>query len=297
MSTPYNDAWDGPLEEDAFDRLHLYIQKIIDDGHAYGACMIISRGGRAGRQMCFGVSDRSGKKITKEEDFVATSLANCFTALVVLRAIDHGHFTFETKISAILPCFKGSNKEGITIRQCLTHTSGLNSSSDDFKTADLEHYVKKVSGVSMGFAPGTRCSFTPRVNFAVLGQLLVVSDPKKRPFEQIMQQELFDPVGMRESRFGAASRETGQICITSDEGKTSTLVAPSKQHIFFEGPVALSGALWTTVKDVFRFADILRQRGCSERYRLISRSLFDYAAKSHTGVLSDDLWTTESTTE
>lgn len=104
---------------------------------------------------------------------------------------------------------------------------------------------------------------------------------------------------MHESRFGAKVCEPSQICLTTTEGQTATILAPSKPQYngSSQETIAPGGALWTTVKDIFRFADILRQRGCNERYRLVSRSMFDYAAKNHTGDLTDDLWSTESMTQ
>ncbi|KAJ4195445.1 hypothetical protein NW767_009767 [Fusarium falciforme] len=209
------------------------------------------------------------------------SVSKSFTAALVLRAIDQGRFTLDTKVAEILSDFGVGGKQNVTIRQLLNHTAGtfrgfLPPGISAENLGNLYQYYASVASIP--------------IDYAVLGKILVVTDPKERNFRTISKEELFDPLGMEHSCFGLAEDHANRVpvCHTSKQTNTST---PSTQHMLTKGctngnemPAA---SAFCTIHDLFRFVETMRQRGTNGDYRLMSKALFDYTCKNHTGSLSN----------
>ncbi|KAJ4188751.1 hypothetical protein NW755_006240 [Fusarium falciforme] len=223
------------------------------------------------------------------------SVSKSFTAALVLRAIDQGCFTMDTKVAEILPDFGVDDKQNVTIRQLLNHTVGtfrgfLPPGISAENLGNLDQYYASVASIPIEYVPGTHCVYNPFASYAVLGEILVVTDPKERNFRTISKEELFDPLGMEHSCFGLAEDHANRVpvCHTSKQTNTST---PSTQHMLTKGCTNANempaASAFCTIHDLFRFVETTRQRGANGDYRLMSKALFDYACKNHTGSLSN----------
>ncbi|KAI8676024.1 Beta-lactamase domain-containing protein [Fusarium keratoplasticum] len=266
-------ARDANLNEGALSRLCKAIQDDIDNGRMFGTSIIVARGGKIGLQKVFGT-------VTLMAELLATmtSTSQC-------------RFTLDTKVAEILPEFGvGGNS-----RQLLNHTAGtfrgfLPPGISVENLGNLDQHYASVASIPIEYVPGTQCVYNPFASYAVLGKILVATDPKERNFRTISKEELFDPLGMGHSCFGLAEDHANRVpvCHTSKQTNTST---PSTQHMLTKGctngnemPAA---SAFCTIHDLFRFVEAMRQRGVIGDYRLMSKALFDYACKNHTVSLSN----------
>lgn len=69
---------------------------------------------------------------------------------------------------------------------------------------NLDRYYTSVASIPIEYVPGSQCVYNPFGSYAVLGKILVATDPKERNFCTIAKEELFDPLGMEHSYFGLA---------------------------------------------------------------------------------------------
>ncbi|KAM6513810.1 hypothetical protein FALCPG4_015023 [Fusarium falciforme] len=288
------------FDQAALERLGACIQSYIDNGQTYGASVIVARGGEIGFQKCFGTVNGGDRKIAEDDIFLTMSLSKSFTAAAALRAIDHGYFTLDTKISSVIPAFEANDKKDITVRHCMTHTSGLfggfippGIAPQDL--SDLDAVAKAIAAVPVAFPHGTRSSYTPAANHAVIAHVVALTDPKKRSFTQVVEEEVFNPLGMTETKFGAAVDESRRVPVAITERQT-TPSTPATINLLEHGirnQVVPAGSAFCTVGDAFRFAEVMRLRGSIGNYKLLSKAMFDYAVKNHTGVLMNEAWTDE----
>src|SRR5262249_18838149 len=88
----------------------------------------------------------------------------------------------------------------------LTHSSGMPSVYE----AKSGMYIDRLADVIAAICenvhplvePGVRVDYSPLVGHAMMGEMVRRLDPKKRSYRQIVQDELFDPLGMKDSAIG-----------------------------------------------------------------------------------------------
>ena len=146
-----------------------------------------------------------------------------------------------------------------------------------------------ISAVPVAYPPGTQCSYAPTAGHAVLAQMMVVTDPAKRSFSTIAQEELFKPLGMVDTRYGMSLDEPRRVPTFYTERNTTpaTTAAANMLNTFMPKGEVPAGNAYGTADDVFRFAEVMRRRGSNGSYRLMSPALFDYASQNHTGNMSN----------
>jgi CubicO group peptidase (beta-lactamase class C family) len=279
------------------------IQKDIDDGNIFGASVILGRGGKVLHKKVFGTV-APGRKAAEDDLYLMMSLSKSFTAALVLRAIDQGRFTLDTRVAEILPAFAAGGKQRVTVRMLLTHTGGTYPSlapPPGLTLADignLEKLVNAIAAVPAAFTPGTRSFYNSFGGICVLGQMLVLTDPQQRSFSKIAREDLFKPLGMQDMAFGLDHNNPRRVPV-SFTPKNTTPMSPTVIQMlsvpFGEGMEVPAGNAFGTAMDVFRFADTLRAGGNNGTVRLISPALLDYAARNHTGDMINGAW--ENATE
>ena len=282
------------LDPTALQRLVAGIQADIDQGQTGAASFIVARGGKIGCREVLG-NVAPGRAAAADDLYLLMSLSKSFAASLVLRAIDHGRFTLDTRAADVLPGFGAAGKQSITVRQLLSHTAGIFPALppppplgfDDMGT--LAKVVAAISAVPVAYPPGTQCSYAPTAGHAVLAQMMVVTDPGKRSFSEIAQEELFKPLGMIDTRYGMSLDEPRRVPTFYTERKTTpaTTAAANMLNTFMPKGEVPAGNAYGTVDDVFRFAEVMRRRGTNGSYRLMSPALFDYASQNHTGNMSN----------
>ncbi|WP_440058125.1 serine hydrolase domain-containing protein [Pseudomonas fragariae (ex Marin et al. 2024)] len=286
------------LNREALSRLDASIQSDIDKGNNFGASIIVAHKGLIQHRKTFG-EVALGRAAASDDLYLMMSLSKSFVAALTLRAIDQGRYSLDTRVADFIPKFAAGGKQRVTVRQLLTHTAGTYASFvppaplAPTDLGQLEINVAAISALPATHVPGQRVVYNPFASYAVLGQLLVVSDPLKRSFRAIAQQDLFEPLGMHDTTYGLATNASRRVPVsfternsTAQTGQTAGLL---NRHLDQNSEHPAGGA-FSTVDDVFRFAESLRLRGTTQGYRLVSPALLDYASQNHTGSMGNGAW-------
>lgn len=291
------------LDAKALDRFSASLQSDVDSGLLYGASVIIARHGKIGLRKTFGTVSPDGRVPADNDLYLMMSLSKSFTATLMMHAIDQGRFTLDTKAVDVLPQFGMEGKQNVTIRHLLTHTAGTFASMlppgiGPQDLGNLDKVFDVISSLPAAYKPGTQCCYNPMASYATLAKMLVATDPAKRSWTQIAREDLFEPLGMKETHYGIKPDEPRRVpaCYTP---KNSTPKTPFTVNIYthaLEGKAEVpAGNAYSTVQDVFRFAEMARGRGTlpDGECRYISKATFDYAARNHTGDLINGFWEAE----
>ena len=297
QKTGVNRMSSSRLDENGLQAFANSVNLDIDQGRMFGASVLIARNGVVQYRKTFG-SVGPGRPAASDDLYLMMSLTKSFTAALVLRAIDQGRFTFDTRVAEILPAFGAAGKQHVTIYNLLTHTGGAWGGLMPPPPAgpqDIGNLAKSVAAVAaqpLAFTPGSRVFYSPIAGFNVLGQLLVETDPAKRSFRDIARDELFEPLGMTDSSFGLSIENPRRVPVSFTERNATPAAAMIAQ--VFNGLDELSelpsGNAFGTIDDMFLFTEALRLRGNNGSYRLISPSTFDYACGNHTGAMANGVW-------
>lgn len=144
-------------------------------------------------------------------DFKANTMApiaSCskwLTAALVMTFVDEGKLSLDDKVSKYIPEFTNYGKGYITIRNCLSHTTGIEDKSgiaailENSRFTSLEDEVNSFMSKHEIFAqPGQQFAYSS-VGLNIAGRVLEIIS--KKPFDQLMTQRIFRPLNMKFSTF------------------------------------------------------------------------------------------------
>jgi len=186
-----------------------------------------------------------------------TKVAACTPAIILL--IERGEVDLDKPVQVYIPEFKGDGKEAITIRQLMTHTSGLRG---DIETRSDWHgqqtAIQKACEEKLLTPPGTAFRYSD-INFFLLGE--AVQRVTKQPLQDFVAREIYEPLKMVDSGYLPPESKLGRIAPTEVvDGKPWRGVVhdPTARKM---GGVAGHAGLFTTAGDLARFARMMLNEG------------------------------------
>jgi len=205
--------------------------------------------------------------MTEDTLFDAASLTKvvaCTPAVMLL--IERGAVHLDDRVQKFIPEFTGGGKEGVTVRQLLTHTSGLR---PDIETRSdwtgQAAAIRKACEEKLQAEPGTVLRYSD-INFFLLGE--IAQRAAKSPLELFVQQEVYGPLGMVDSGFLPPASKLNRIAPTEVvDGKPYRGVVhdPTSRKM---GGVAGHAGLFTTASDLARYARMLLNEGSLDGVRI-----------------------------
>lgn len=198
---------------------------------------------------------KDGKIIYQKEfgDFTVKSkapVASCskwLTAALVMTFVDDGKISLDDKVSTYLPIFETYGKSYITIRQCLSHKTGIEDNKrivakilERRKYETLEDEVNAFAKKEIDTNPGTSFSYGT-IGLNIAARVLEVVGKKR--FDLLMKQRIFTPLNMKGSSF------------TPDDHSTDP-----------------SGGAVSTPIDYMNFLSMILNKGTFEGKRILSEA-------------------------
>ncbi|MFD6953052.1 MULTISPECIES: serine hydrolase [unclassified Nocardiopsis] len=181
------------------------------------------------------------------------SVSKAFTALAVMQLVEDGEIALDDPVVDHLPEFTTADprSEEITVRQLLTHTSGMSDTAFPEKAApvpeDLEGAVARLADVGLAAEPGTEEHYH-NPNYHVAARLVEVVSG--RPFGRFLDGRTFTPLGMDDTatvdtadEVFAAGVSRGHIAVLG------RAVAVTEPESYFNG----AGGVVTTADDMARW--------------------------------------------
>ena len=207
--------------------------------------------------------------MTRDTVFDIASLTKVVaTTPAVMILVERGKMTLSDKAQKFIPEFDGNGKENITIRQLLTHTSGLR---PDISTRPVwsgsDTAIKMASVEKTYTKPGTAFCYSD-INFFLLSE--VVQRVTGQRFEEFVQKEIYGPLRMKDTGFLPHPSTYARIAPTEVSGGTmlrGTVHDPTARYM---GGVAGHAGLFSTIDDLARFCRMLLNEGEIEGIRLLT---------------------------
>lgn len=166
-----------------------------------GLAVVIVADGELLVQRGYGIADvASGREVTEHTPFNIASLTKPFTAAVVQMLAAEGRLDLDARASQYLrlPAVYGD----ITVRQLLTHTSGIarDMRQDNDDDPDAAEYRRRVDASEPSATPGERFEYS-NTGFTVLGWLVEAIEGE--PLEEVLRRRIFRPLSMHQARYRA----------------------------------------------------------------------------------------------
>ena len=186
-----------------------------------------------------------------------TKVVACTPAVMLL--VERGQIGLEDRVVKYLPEFAVNGKEAITIRQLLTHTSGLRpdiSLKPDWTGYDEAIRLSCVEKLS--YQPDEKIVYSD-TGMILLGE--IVRRVSGQSLDQFLQAELYGPLGMKDTGFNPPKEKLARIAPTEVENGTPVRGVVHDPRARRMGGVAGHAGLFLTAKDLARYARMLLNNG------------------------------------
>ena len=245
----------------------------------------------------FGCSDISGnKKLKNDAIFRLASMSKPITAVAAMILVDRGLLSLDDPIAKFLPEFsklfigKIENDEvveeievktAVTIKELLTHSSGIGSGdigAKDFLAipvedrATLEKAMPHYAKCRLEFEPRTSSNYSPFIGLDILSRIIEIVSGKA--YDIFLKEEIFDKLGMRDTTFVPTEEQWDRMVRFADEKDGKCISKPlDKTRVFEHFPLTFfagSAGLASTMDDYFAFAKMLLIEGEYNGVRILN---------------------------
>ncbi len=254
-------------DDDVREKLAAILERHAEEEFFSGAALV-ERGKDVLLSAAHGFAHR-GFRIPNRVDtrFDSASVTKLFTAAAAFRLVDAGLLDLDGRVLDMVDIGETRIPREVTLRHCLTHSSGIGDDADEEEGEDYEEiwkarpcymvretrdFLPQFAMKEPRFPPGTACRYN-NCAFVLVG--LAMEERSGKPYRRIVEDEVFGPAGMRDSRFAAkddAEQDVaeGYASIEDDAGKPIGF----RKNIFAYPPLGSPDAgAYTTVGDLRRF--------------------------------------------
>jgi CubicO group peptidase (beta-lactamase class C family) len=305
------------------DPIQSYLQPLVDNHTIAGAVILVANKDHAAYLEPVGFSNLATKTPMRADSlFWIASVSKPMTATALMMLVDEGKVNLDDPVEKYLPEFKGQmvyrirpalGQTGtvpikpselvpadhpILVREILSHTSGL-----PFRSAaqpgaldllPLKDAVRSYADEPLLFQPFTDYSYS---NEGLNTAARIIEVVTGMPYEQFMQQRLFDPLGMSYTTFWPSPEQTGRIATTYRLSKRDSLLEATsleatpidqltyplsdRQHRY---PMP-AGGLFSTASDMEKFCRMILNGGVLDGKRYLSERALRQMTSTQNGGL------------
>jgi CubicO group peptidase (beta-lactamase class C family) len=168
---------------------------------------------------------KSDPKVPIRHDslFNLFSASKSITAMVIHLLDERGLLHLDDAVAEYIPEFGRNGKEGVTIRQLLTHRAGIPTVRDaPFELdllADWDRILTILCQTKPLSVPGRRLAYHALTSGYVLGE--VVRRVTGRDLRKVLREEILNPLGFRSFDYGVAPERIGEVAENAFTGMPS----------------------------------------------------------------------------
>ena len=263
------------------EKLAATMQHFIADQTIAGAVMLVADKDKILSLETIGYSDLDTKKPMQSNDlFWIASMSKSITVTALMMLVDEGKVNVDDPVEKYLPEFrklevKDANGKlhppahPVRVREMLTHTSGLpklsapEMTTRKLDTLPLAQAVATYAETPLKFEPGTSYSYS-NAGINTIGEIIEVVSGI--PYEQFLQRNIFDPLGMTNTTFWPKPQQTiaksyaehpTALKLTYEPSINLTLPLNDRVHRF---PFP-AGGLFSTATDLAKFCQMYLNNG------------------------------------
>ncbi|MCC8248128.1 serine hydrolase domain-containing protein [Saccharothrix luteola] len=187
--------------------------------------------------------------MTQDTIFDLASISKLFTSIVVMRQHELGKFGLDDPVARHLPEFGVNGKESITVRQLLTHTSGLVAWLPLWSQyPDVPSRLKAVMDTTPRSTPGTTYLYSD-LNLITLGVLAEKWSGKK--LDQLVHDDITRPLGLVDTGYNPPAAKLDRIAATEYQaGRGIIRGSVHDENAWSLGGVAGHAGMFSTAREL-----------------------------------------------
>lgn len=258
------------------------MQEFVDQGEVSGIVTLVATRDATVHLTAVGKSDlASGRELKTDDLFWIASMTKPIVGVAIAMLVDDGKLTFDDPVSKHLPEYAqlkvgGGGRGGrgqaapltdvarpITLRDLLTHTSGMGELRNREPHLTLAETSQRVATQPLLFQPGARWQYST-AGIDVLGRVAEVVSGQT--FDKFLQERLFTPLGMKNTTFWLTEEQ--QTRFVTNYAKNGNQLVPAQIDYLYgtantdrqRAPLGGAG-LFSTAEDLGRFYQMILRGG------------------------------------
>ena len=268
------------IDSRRFAKIDQVAKQEVAAGHIPGAVILVGHRGKTVYRKAFGQCALMPRCQPMKVDtiFDLASLTKVVaTTTAIMELVDRGLIHLDKPAAAYWPAFAANGKGGITIRQLLTHTSGLRAGVSSYGGwSEYDGAMAAIAQDQPVKAPGTQFNYSD-VNFIVLGE--IVHRVSHMPLNVFCKTEVFGPLGMKDTSFKPSPGLKPRIAPTDYQGSGLRWGVVSDPTSYRMGGVAGHAGVFSTADDLALLAQMLVHGGESQGKRILSPAAVEAMTK------------------
>lgn len=283
----------------------------IEPGKIAGCQTLVARHGHVAYFKSLGLMDRERRTPMADDTiFRIYSMTKPITSVALMMLFEQGQFQLNDPVSRFIPEWRehrvwvsgegsamqtAAPERPMTMRNVLSHTGGLTYGATNHPVdriyrevgvnreegETLSGFVQKLAKVPLRYTPGERWMYS--LSTDVCGYLVEAISGKR--FDQFLQENIFDPLDMKDTSFHVAPRKAARLAANYERqpDKTLKLIDDPERSKYLKEPTFFSGGggLTGTTADYFRFCEMLRRGGELDGARILGRRTIELMHMNH----------------
>src|SRR6201997_144042 len=191
-----------------------------------------------------GEADSRGTSVTGSTLFPIFSVTKGLTSAAIHLQAERGLLDYESPAAAYWPEFKANGKQDITVRQLLTHRSGLPQMPAGVtpeRLQDWEWCVENIASLEPILPVGSSAYASLSYGWQ-LGELVRRTDPAHRGFAQFAREDVLEPLGIDDFYVGMNGRRHDRVAELCTDATLRTDPPPLRELAM--PPAVEPGVLW-----------------------------------------------------
>ena len=293
--------------QDQFAGIPAALQPFVDQGEIAGAVALVADRDRILHVSAVGQADLEAKRAMRADDlFWIASMTKPVAAVCVGILVDDGKLRFDDPVEKYLPEFKDlwaieeqsparrvlvKAARPITLRDLLTHTSGMGEYGAYGPHWTLAEMIRAVAREPLKFQPGAKWGYST-AGIDTLCRVVEVAGGV--PFAEFMQKRLLDPLGMKNTTWWLTrDQERTRFAKNYRKDARTGKLNETTIHYMYGGAVSdagrppLGGAgLFSTAADIATFYQMMLHGGELRGKRILKPETVAEMTRKQTGALT-----------
>ena len=285
------------LDATATGALSTFLSDTVERGDVPGVVVLVVAPDRVLYHEAFGKMDTAhGVDMQKDAIFRIASMTKALTSTAVMMFVEEGRLGLDDEVSRYLPAFKSPQVlsrldpaagtyetrpavRPITIRQLLTHTSGIGYSWSDPGSALVEKLTGRTSEADLPLVHQPGEKWTYGASTKVLGD--VIEQLSGQRIDEFLEHRIFRPLGMQDTGYAVPDAKRTRV-VTLHQRTDGRLIEIPNPPVIAAQPRG-DGRLFSTAADYARFIQTILNRGQLGSVRLLKDNTVGEMSRNQTG--------------
>lgn len=242
---------------DSLFKIPAAMKTFVDKGETAGVVCLVSDSQKTLHLSAVGLADIESKTEMKTDAiFRIASMTKPVTATALMQLVAKGKLKLDDPVSKYIQSFAslklkdGPGPREVTIKDIMTHTSGVAGSPGNVDANSLAEICEGIAKQPLAFAPGEKWSYSSGLTIA--GRLIEIASGEE--YAAYLKNHIFDPLEMKDTAFTLTAEQAKRVATTyknaAAPGTLEKYPTPNPTDARVPGP---SGGLYSTAEDMARF--------------------------------------------